>query len=197
MNKILILASAIFLILGLSLFSPLKVSAGGSTYIPPECPNNYEPDFTCINRKILNPADPCKENKCKGSDGEKVDPILEKYNEYGILGVKVRVTEDSIPSLINLAISTFLGIIALYALFRGIYVAGVKRTQATTDEDLANVNKELTAIVIGFVVAFSFIFIIQVIFNLLGLGGVTDLNVNFTGEIDEDAPQIIISGRGN
>lgn len=190
--KKLLLAIALVFFAQAMLFAP-KVSANGASNIPANCPNDYIPDFACINKKILNPKDPCQENKCPGDPGEE-DPLLEKYNDSDIAGFRVRITQDSLPALINLIITTFLGVIALYALFRGIYVAGVKRTQATTDDALASVNKELTAIVVGFSVAFAFIFIIQVVFNLLGLGGITDLNVNFTGTTDPNSPQLVING---
>ncbi len=167
--------------------------------IPSACTDSYVPDFACINKKIIDPGYACCENTCIDSSGNPTsgvsDPGLEKYREFGILGLTVKITPESIPSLINVLLSTFLGIIALYALFRGIYVAAIKRTQAT-EENLEAVNKELTNIVIAFVIAFASIFIIQLVFNLLGLGSLNKFNVNFTNE-DTSGPALVINSNGS
>jgi len=168
--------------------------AAGCVNDVPTCPGNqYEPDFACINAKILNPNTDCCRNKCVGDSNSVQDPIIPKYQEFGILGIKVKIDESKIPSLINIALSTFLGIIAIYALFRGIYVAGVKRTQATDEATIENVSKELTAIVIAFIIAFSSIFIVQLVFNVLGLGSLNDLNFTFDGS-NPGGPQLVIQG---
>src|SRR5690606_16851902 len=128
-------------------------------------------------RKLLNPDIDCCENKCRSGSTTTPgasDPILEKYREFGVLGIRVRIDESSIPSLVNIALTTFLGIIALYTLFRGIYVAGIKRTNATSEDEFSSINKEFTALIIGFIIAFTSIFLVQLVFNVLGLGSLTD-----------------------
>jgi len=78
-------------------------------------------------------------------------------------------------------IQTILGLISLYTLFRGVYLAGFKRTADNNTGDIEKINKEFTNLVIGFVISWSFIFILQLVGGALGLGSLTTLQVKGTG----------------
>ncbi len=180
----------------LSLGSFFKVSAnfpagcaqpfGIPTACPTECKSQndtgcYVPDFQCSNAKFLDPSVSCCNNKCAnsgtvGSSGDQAE--IRKFN---IFGTQFAFSSARIPSLINIAISTFLGFVSAYALFRGMYIGAVVRSRATTSEDIAKANKEIVNLIIGFILAWSFIFIIQFVASVLGIGNLNDLNVTNTG----------------
>ncbi len=194
MKKFLLLTIFIFFSLGLFISSLNSVVAQtGSqtkecespTYIP-KCtlvldPNSgemvpdYVPDLNCAARKIIDPKFQCCYNKCRNKSGESV---ADEYLEFVVFNTNFRINPENVPSLINLGFSTFLGIVSVYALFRGIYVAGVKRTEAITPDDIEKLNKELTSLVIGFVIAWAFILIIQIVANILGVGDLSRLDVS-------------------
>lgn len=152
----------------------------GATGIPADCsaPGEYEPDFNCINNKFLNPNLECCPNKCVG--GSTSSPEDDTYQQINFFGTTVGLdfsNPNTIPTLVNLGISTFLGIISIYALFRGIYVAAFIRTSATDPARIAAINKELTNLVIGFIIAWGAIFIVQLVANIIGLGSLSNLQV--------------------
>lgn len=156
-------------------------------YIPSGCGNdangnpNIEPDYECMNVKILKPgsslAQSCCINKCKGGTGTTPGQETASLRRLEAFGAQFAISASSIPKIINIVFSTVLGLISIYVLIRGIYVAGVKRTQATSADQIATLNKELTNLVIGFIILWSIIFIIQVVFGLLGLGSVSDIKI--------------------
>lgn len=190
-----ILVIGFFFSIVLSLASFVKVSAafpagcsgpfGVPTACPKPCANTtesgcYVPDFQCSNSKFIDPQTICCNNKCNGTtspDTGSTD-IIRSFN---IFGTKFSFYPSSVPSLINAAITTFLGFVSIYALVRGMYIGAVLRTRATSSEDIAKVNKEIINLIIGFVLAWSFIFIIQFISSVLGIGNLNDLNVSNTG----------------
>lgn len=142
--------------------------------------NCYTPDFQCINSKFVNSATSCCNNKC--STDNSVLPPLE-LSELNIFGTKFRLSPSAIPSVINALISTFLGVVSFYALGRGAYIGAILRTRATSADDIAKVNKEVVNLLIGFVLAWSFIFIIQFISSVLGIGSLNNFNVENTGTV--------------
>lgn len=163
--------------------------------IPSACPSagDYEPDFNCINAKVINPKLECCPNRCVGGAtiGEDPSESLQPLTKFNIFNTQISLdfrNPNTIPTLVNLLISTALGIVSLYVLFRGIYIAAFVRTRSTSPEDIAKVNKELTNLLIGFLIAWGSIFIVQLVANLLGLGSLSNLSVSGT----EDALLITI-----
>jgi hypothetical protein len=158
--------------------------------IPAGCENNYTVDFNCQNRRIIDPSETCCIHICKTS-GSTAAP--EQLDELEVFGFRVAVDASKrIPLFINLAFTTALGLVSAYAVVVGIYYAGVKRARATTSEEIEEVNKTLKQLVIGFIIAWSFIFIIQFIFNLLGLGSLNDMIIiERIGETSPDSINVI------
>ncbi len=145
--------------------------------IPSECPNDYEPDFNCINKKLFDPSYGCCENKCKGSPSptqipSELSPLITIFGQT--FAIK---NGQQIPTLINLAISTVLGVISVYAVLNGIYLTGFKRANTTDQAEIEKINKNLTTMILGFILAWSFIIIIQLVSSLLGLGSLSNLTV--------------------
>ncbi len=154
------------------------------------------PDMTCVLSRILNTptsgqAD-CCENKCPKAEDNKDNPIDPVYYSIDIFNTKVEISYEKLPTLINLGFSTFLAIIAIYAALRGIYIFAIKMPNATTDENLASISKEAKAIVIGFILSVSFLFITQLVFNILGLPSLAELQLDVDPTTEVDGPVIVI-----
>jgi hypothetical protein len=203
MKKIFLVLFALFFTAGVFIGAPSTVTANIACPdgYPPQCPDDYVPDFSCILAKTVNPGGSgrviCCENKCRNdadtSSGQ-VDDILASYREINFFNTDILLNEKKIPNLINLAFSTVVGLAGLYALIRGIYVAGFKRPNAITSDELQKVNKELTNLLIGFVLTFSFIFIIQLVISILNIdASLTDFNINFDPGTEQTGPRIIVS----
>jgi hypothetical protein len=164
----------------------IKIEANSPICIPPSCPTDYEPDFNCIQKQILDPtaknpssAQFCCENKCKDIGGlptedraRQLDPLFTFFGQTLYVSVAERI-----PTLINLAITTALGLMSVYTVVYGTYVAGYKRTQTTDPGEIEKISKTLKNLVLGFVLAWSFIFIIQLVASLLGLGSLSNLTL--------------------
>jgi hypothetical protein len=176
-----------------------KVEASSPIYIPPECPtacnednntNCFVPDNDCVSRKLFDPSYPCFENKCRGTAGsaDKADEVTTLLQAFGTkVIVKTNDPVKFVAVLINLAITTFLGLISVYAIIYGVYVGGVKRAQSIDDAEIAAANKTLVTLIAGFILAWSFIFIIQVVSSILGLGNLSDLElISSSGEATGD-----------
>lgn len=157
--------------------------------IPVDCPNDYVPNLKCSSAKLLNPALDCCENKCRddgnavrNSGGSVIDPAnvqqpqIEGFLQFDIFGSQIKINPERLPALFLTVISSIMFGISIYVLVKGIYVAGVKRTQAVSPEEIAKINKQFTGLVVGFVLLWSFIFIMQVVFSFLGLGNITSLD---------------------
>ncbi|MFS8130710.1 MAG: hypothetical protein ACMG57_01895 [Candidatus Dojkabacteria bacterium] len=194
-NFIKVVITSFFISIALSFASSFKVNAFptgclGPIGIPSSCQNPcaaqddaancYVPDFQCSNARILHPGTDCCTNKCK--DNDPGTPTPAEVIKFNIFGTQFEITPAKVPNLINIAISSFLGLVSAYALIRGMYVGAVLRTRATSSEDIAKVNKEIVNMIIGFVLAWSFIFIIQFIGSILGFS-VSDLNFTSTGSV--------------
>lgn len=166
--------------------SAFAQDCGASPYFVPEaCPTTYQPDFNCQTEKILNPGTQCCPNICPGDSGvgqpEELEVVTSIFNNK--IGVK---SGEQIPTLINLVVTTLLGIVSVYATVMGIYIAGFVRARSTDDAEIAKANKTLGTLIAGFLLAWSFIFIIQVVANFLGLGSLSNLEL-----IDETNADVI------
>lgn len=172
-----------------------------STCIPAGCsnPGEYEPDYACILSKSLpTPGSSgrvdCCENKCK-DDSVAIDTPPElNFFAFEIFNTKVNITYEKIPTIINFIFSTVIGVLAIYAAIRGIYIYAIKLPNTTKDEDIAAVSKEARAILIGFVLALTFLLLTQIIFSVLGLPALNTINfqVNPNATVDPDIPTIVI-----
>lgn len=156
-------------------------------YIPSSCQTPYQPgksggytaDLNCTAAKFIDPSNNCCPNRCVDTQGNAVgtsEDLPGEYRQFEVFGTSIRINPNNIGTLINLAFTTFLGLVSLYTIVRGIYVAGVKRPNSTNDEDIANISKELINLIIGFVICWSFIIVIQLLANFLGIGKLSDLD---------------------
>lgn len=187
----------VFIILSWCLFAFANLSVIDAS--APSCTPNceFEPDFSCINRKILDPTFDCCENKCVGA-ADSVELPEEYTKVISVFGSTIVIdTSDPIgviSVLVNLAITTVLGFISLYALIRGIYEGGIKRAKSIDAGEIEASNKTVQTLILGFVLAWSFIFIIQFVASIIGLGSLSDLQV-LQGDLSEDSggDQIIIN----
>jgi hypothetical protein len=191
------LSTVIILIVAAMMGGSAVVSAAGDCappyYIPQACPSPYVPgqrggytaDLNCPLSGFINPEAPgCCRNKCVDSSGNSLsgtttnpeNPV--EFQRFEVFGTTIRLNPDNIPSLINILFTTALGFVSLYTIARGIYVAGVKRASAQSAEDIANVTKELTNLLIGALIAWGFIIVIQVIAGLLGVGQLNNLDIS-------------------
>lgn len=174
MNKIffttVFVTISVFLILVVTaVFTVNRVQASNPICIPAGCPDTYVPDFTCQYRKLLDPSDGCCENKCPGTAS--VSEPAEYTTLVSFFGRGIYLYSDAkIVSLINLAVTSFLAGISIFALVYGIYIAGVVRANTTDAAKIQETNKILQRLILGFILAWMFIFIMQVVMNLLGLG---------------------------
>ncbi len=195
------------LILAVSLFNVASVSyvkaagqcSGDCTapcYIPSACTKAYNPgvsggytaDINCATKSILDPSilnhsSPkfCCPNKCVDSNGNDAATATGEdttFKKFEVFGTTFRVNPNNVGTIINIIMISILGAISVYVLIRGIYVAGIKRTMAVTDEEIANLNKELTNLVIGFIICWGFIIVIQLVANLLGVGSLSNLDIS-------------------
>lgn len=164
--------------------------SGDPYEIPSECKDDFIIDAKCQSLKILSPqselAQKCCIHICKGDTSTAEDPKNTLNQEdlafLNVFGVKLGLDfsaenrTKTISTLINLVITTILGIFSFYALFRGVYLAAVKRPVLTKPEDISKLNKEFTSLLIGFVIAWGVIFIVQLVFSILGLGSLTNFS---------------------
>jgi hypothetical protein len=198
--------SAIVIILGLAFF-PLLVSGqsrNNGDYsdlnsVPSNCPQEYEVDFSCQKAKILSPSVSCFLHKCPDAPSyaelQKDDSRSGQGSEdkFSLDAFGARFSVDSgkeIAAIVNISISTFLGVVSLYSLVRAFYVAGVKIAGTVDSEKLEEAKRELIQLVLAFVIAWSAIFILQIVFTVLGLGNINDYV--FFGE-DSSSTQIVIN----
>lgn len=193
------LITAIFLVTSLEVYAqPANTnqtgqgSCEGDPYkIPAQCEDNFVIDQECQTIKILSPqseqARTCCLHKCKDEQTSvtgNTDNILDQkdlsfLNVFGVrLGLDFSESgrTKTITTLINLVITTILGIFSMYALFRGVYLVAIQRPVLIKPEDISKLNKQFTSLIVGFVLAWGIIFIIQVVFAFLGLGSLTDFN---------------------
>ncbi|MCA9387170.1 hypothetical protein KC669_04005 [Candidatus Dojkabacteria bacterium] len=180
MKKTIFVSQIILIIFVFSLIffrGTFKVDAQAGC-LPESCKvkGGYLPNFTCINEKIVNPQSDCCIDKCAG-EGESEVP--EEYAPlFSFFGATFAVTKDQqIPTLINLAITTALGFASVYALVMGIYQGAYVRSKATDPETIEQTNKVITSLILGFILAWGFIVIMQVVANLIGLGSLQNLEL--------------------
>lgn len=181
---LLILLSVAFLIL--AVFSHPRINAAGDDPIcVPDCGASleYVPDFQCINRKLLDPEEDCCENRCANAipgDPSSQDPAAfqELVNVFGTtIAIETNEPFGVIAVIVNVLITTVLGFISLYTLVKGIYVGGIKRANTVEAGEIEEISQTIRTMFLGFILAWSFIFIIQFITGIIGLGSLNDLVV--------------------
>ncbi len=137
------------------------------------CPDTFVTDFACVQNKIVNPEDSCCVDICPGGNSSTLDPAYEQFN---IFVTKINInSEHKVAALINVTITTVLGAISLYTLFRGFYIAAYKRANTTDSAEIEKITTELKNLVIGFVICWTFIFVMQFVMTLLGIGNLNQL----------------------
>lgn len=146
--------------------------------IPDACPSNYTPNFNCINRKLIDPSYSCCRNICKDQAG--AIPIEEQPGVYqqlfSFFGRTIAISSgNQLVAIFNIGITTVLGMFTVFALVFGVYTAAIVRAKTTDEEEIANSNKTLINIIIGFTLAWSFLFIIQIVMGFLGMGNLSNL----------------------
>lgn len=164
-------------------------------------PGTFEPDSACVTKQILNPRakDPgsgefCCINKCVGAEpsaaGRSGNEFVNLINIFGTNVISIN-SEQRIAAIINLALTSVLGAISAYTIIRGIKITAFDRPRTLDPGEIAGINKTLVTLVIGFVLAWSFIFIIQLVSNFLGVGSLNDLIL--VGAPPEDTTTITIT----
>lgn len=160
--------------------------------IPEDCPKDFEPDHLCNIQKIKDPNTQCCPNKCIDADTS-IDPDeKEELQRLGnIFGTEVRYTPEKVPSLIQLGISAVLAVVSFYALFRGMFLYAIKRPNTIDSAEIAKINKEFGNIIIGFVLAWSVIFIVEFVMRILGLPSLSQIDIERLDE-GENSNVIVI-----
>lgn len=180
---------------GLAFLSPVKAQVDGcdARNIPVNCPqpcdndnmeNCYVPDFDCVNYKFRDPSFQCCINQCKNapSEGDQNGQVQQFFSQFNFFGTNIRLDPARIPSLLNLLVTTILGINAVYALFRGMYIGLVIRSQTIDDAEIQKVSAEARNLFIGAALSFGTIFIVQLVANFLGVGQITTLDFSNVGD---------------
>lgn len=172
--------------------------------IPKQCQDSYELDNRCNIAKIIDPEVDCCINKCKGDPSTAYNPqcpegatgpdctVVGVLNSLNIFGTKVQYSADKIPSLIQLVISGTLAVVSFYALFRGMYLYAIKRPNTTDATEVGKINKEFGNIIVGFVLAWSVIFIVEFVMRLLGLPTLTQISFERIDSGDPEVTNVII-----
>ncbi|MCS7316995.1 MAG: hypothetical protein NZZ41_01560 [Candidatus Dojkabacteria bacterium] len=169
-------------------------------YAEPSCPEGIRIKINadCQTKKILNPssaeARTCCLLICENNRQQLSDEGLGRFVNLNIFNTKFRLDltdSRTVEFLISLFVSTILGIVSLYALFKGTYLLAFVRPNLTKSDDIKKLNQKITALVAGFTLAWGAIFIIQLTFNFLGLGDITD----FSLFEEEEATVITIRSR--
>jgi hypothetical protein len=162
----------------------------GGRCVPQDCYDTGEfvPDTQCVLKQFQTPEarDPdspefCCENKCIGTESDTESAFTELIN---VFGTRIYVTTQArVAALINLVLSSILGLISAYTLISGILLAAYKLPNTVDPEEISQIQKSITTMIVGFILAWSFIFIIQFISTLLGIGNLAEMIV--LGEPDE------------
>ncbi len=173
--------------------------------IPNICRDNYAPDNACNIARIANPEIDCCMNYCPefpstrynaagdcASGNEAACEAASVFSSLNIFGTRIQYTPDKIPSLIQLAISAALAVVSFYALFRGMFLYAIKRPNTTDAAEVAKINKEFGNIIVGFVLAWSVIFIVEFVMRLLGLPSLSQINVNTLDDPANPGSNVII-----
>ncbi len=169
--------------------------------IPSMCQDSYTLDNKCNVARIINPEVDCCINKCTNIDngydpdaecsgpGDPDCDVTSVLNSLNIFGTKIQYSNEKIPSLVQLGLSAFLAVVSFYALFRGMYLYSIKRTQTTDAAEIGKINKEFGNIIIGFVLAWSAIFIVELVMRILGLPTLTQITLE---RIDDGSASNVI-----
>lgn len=189
------LKALLFIVITIILSSGIKLSAQSTDciapyFIPDDCSVPYVPgksggytaDLNCQIVRITKPGTDeakCCPNICVNENGDRVSAQLpSEITQTEVFGTTIRINPDNSGTIINILFTTILGLVSVYAIVRGIYVTGVKRPMAITPDQIAEINKELTNLIIGVVICWGFIILIQVVANLLGVGQLNNLDIS-------------------
>lgn len=163
-------------------------------HAPVNCPTSFVPDLSCTKAKVLRPNVDCFENKCPSAasyDTPSSSASGDTFDELEVFGVKFYVNSAKrFAAILNILISTFLGVVSMYALLRGIYVGGYIRANTIDANVIASANKEFLNLMIGFAISWGFIFILQFFMSFLGYGSINQL-VLFGDQTNN--PEIVIN----
>lgn len=178
-QKIIIIPLVLVLSIMLSLFLKEFVNGQADGVICADvykvCPDTFIPDFNCTNRRIFDPIVKCCENKCPGATTQ-TDQAVEFSTLISFFGNSLTIkSAQQIPTLINLAITTVLGLFSVYAIGYGMFVAGFVRAKTTNEEEIVKANKTLITLILGFVLAWGFIIIMQFVANIVGVGSLSNM----------------------
>lgn len=182
------------LILVQALLLPSDVQAQGGIGTGQQCvgtcQNDEEPipDNNCVLQKLFDPTFQCCELKCPEDESAvQASQVEELINIFGNTIFVPSARRFGVVA--NMALISVMTGLTAFAFIFGTITAGYRRTQATTEEEIIAVNKTLVRIIVGFILAWSVVIIVNLVTTLFGLGSVADLTV-----VDEDSdPEITIS----
>lgn len=143
--------------------------AGGS-----QNTNCYIPNFDCLSQRVLDPMIICCISKCANEQisGSELEQLRVFYRTFNFFGTKVNINTDSLVGWLTLGIQAFLAVVSIIALVKGIK-AGV--IDVPKGEELDKVKRDITNTIMGFILAWGAIFIIQIILSVLGIPGLNEL----------------------
>lgn len=165
--------------------APYYIPSGCNTpYVPGKSPG-YTADLNCQLVRITKPGTPealCCPNICVDANGDKQTgsgaDVVPEVTNLEVFNTTIRINPNNAGTIINILFTTVLGLVSVYAIVRGLYVTGVKRAMAITPDQIAELNQELTNLVIGVVICWGFIIVIQVVANVLGVGQLNNLDIS-------------------
>ncbi len=161
-------------------------------YRPPGCENTYVVDANCVQRRLLNPSYVCQVNICPNEQGE--EPPEEVAKLITIFGQNLYVySSNKVAALVNMLLIGVMTVMTVIAFIYGVFVAAVQRSKSTEAGEIETANKTLLRLILGFVLAWSIIVVMQFVFSILGIGGLTDITISN----DENQDSIIISPTNN
>jgi hypothetical protein len=116
----------------------------------------------------------CCISKCANEQisGSELEQLRVFYRTFNFFGTKVNINTDSLVGWLTLGIQAFLAVVSIIALVKGIK-AGV--IDVPKGEELDKVKRDITNTIMGFILAWGAIFIIQIILSVLGIPGLNEL----------------------
>jgi hypothetical protein len=169
---------SIFLILGFTFLSltmlASSVQANGDdiTDYPACAEGELKLDLGCQRERLFDHSSNCPLYYCEGQGPSNSGQETIQLNFFG---VRINLSSGSaLQQLAFVIISLFLGVVAIFLSFIGIYAA-VKRSQAEKDEDLQKANKMLTNALAGLAIMAVSLVIAQLTASFLGVGSLAQI----------------------
>ena len=169
--------------------------------VPEECPFDYVTNSACILEKILHPeselAQTCCENACVDEEGNIIDSYKtetpeELYEIVSMFGQTISIKDEHrVAAIVNLVITSILGGISLFATGYGTLLAAYKRPNTVDPAEIEKISGTLKTLLLGFIISWGFIFIIQFFSTLVGIGNLSELIV--LGDNEEASTTIVIN----